>query len=155
MSSVDVPLKEVGFGKTARKDSWWIQPLVVFLGLSAFIVYTTWAALQGNYYAHGPYLSPLYSPEIFADSPHNWFGPKPGWWAHLGSARRSDPGAGNDLLKALLRGSASRRPAARRQLICDEAGLSRNQHNGPRPTGEQEKDTEQGRGVETLERERL
>ena len=83
MSSVDIPLKEVGFGKTSRRDFWWLQPLGVFLGLSGFIVYATWAALQGDYYAYGSYLSPLYSPEIFGDTPHNWFGPKPGWWPAL------------------------------------------------------------------------
>ena len=26
------------------------------------------------------YLSPFYSPELFGDSPHAWFGPKPAWW---------------------------------------------------------------------------
>ncbi len=31
-------------------------------------------------YASGPYLSPLYSPELFGDSPHAWFGPKPSVW---------------------------------------------------------------------------
>lgn len=68
------------FGKTARRDRWWIQPLVVFAGLSTFIVYSTWAAFQGKHYTFGPYLSPFYSPEIFGDSPHAWFGPKPGFW---------------------------------------------------------------------------
>ncbi len=62
MSSIDVPLKQVGFGQTARKDTWWREPLLVFLGFSAFIVYSTWAALQGDHYAFGPYLSPFYSP---------------------------------------------------------------------------------------------
>jgi hypothetical protein len=52
----------------------------VFLGLSAFIVYGTWAAFQGEHYHVGPYLSPFYAPELFGDSPHAWFGPKPGWW---------------------------------------------------------------------------
>ena len=80
MSSVDIPLKEVGFGRTARNDSWWVQPAAVFLVLSGFVVYATWAALQGNHYFHGPYLSPLYSPELFGGSLHNWFGPKPDWW---------------------------------------------------------------------------
>ena len=28
----------------------------------------------------GPYLSPFYSPELFGDSEHSWFGPKPAWW---------------------------------------------------------------------------
>jgi hypothetical protein len=63
-----------------RRDVWWLKPLAVFLGLSAFIVYSTWAAFQGNHYAYGPYLSPFYSPEFFGDSPHAWFGPKPGIW---------------------------------------------------------------------------
>ena len=80
MSQVDIPLKQVGFGQTTRQDLWWIQPLVVFLGLSGFIVYATWAAFQGEHYTHGPYLSPFYSPEIFGDSSHSWLGPKPGWW---------------------------------------------------------------------------
>ena len=53
---------------------------MVFLGLSAFIVYSTWAAFQGEHYAFGSYLSPFYSPEIFGSSPHSWFGPKPEWW---------------------------------------------------------------------------
>src|SRR5881275_1694728 len=68
------------FGQTMRPDVWWTQPLLIFIGLSAFIVYSTWAAFQGNHYFFGPYLSPFYSPELFGDSPHSWFGPKPGWW---------------------------------------------------------------------------
>ena len=52
----------------------------MFLGLGTFIVYSTWAAFQGNHYHYGPYLSPFYSPEIFGESAHSWFGPKPGWW---------------------------------------------------------------------------
>jgi hypothetical protein len=63
-----------------RQDAWWLQPLAVFLGLSTFIVYSTWAAFQGAHYTFGPYLSPFYSPEIFGDSGHSWFGPKPGIW---------------------------------------------------------------------------
>src|SRR6266571_2842138 len=73
-------LKPRPFGETARLDSWWVEPLVVFCGLSAFIIYATWAAFQGNHYYSGPYLSPFYSPELFGDSPQSWFGPKPGWW---------------------------------------------------------------------------
>ena len=68
------------FGQTLRRDRWWQTPLLVFLGLSAFIVYVTWAGLQGKNYYFGPYLSPFYSPELFGDSPHAWFGPKPAWW---------------------------------------------------------------------------
>jgi hypothetical protein len=63
-----------------RPDAWWVQPVLALLGLSTFIVYSTWAAFQGAYYHAGPYLSPFYSPELFGESPHSWFGPKPGWW---------------------------------------------------------------------------
>ncbi len=47
-----------GFGQTMRPDAWWVQPLLTFLGLSAFIVYSTWAAFQGAHYRWGNYLSP-------------------------------------------------------------------------------------------------
>ena len=63
-----------------RGDAWWAQPLLVFAGLSTFVVYSTWAAFQGEAYTFGPYLSPFYSPEIFGSSPHALFGPKPAWW---------------------------------------------------------------------------
>src|SRR5438045_9587933 len=68
------------FGETMRADIWWTQPLLVFIGLSIFILYSTWAAFQGKNYFVGNYISPFYSPEIFGDSPHSWFGSKPVWW---------------------------------------------------------------------------
>src|SRR5262249_17168750 len=68
------------FGETMRADVWWIHPLLVFIGLSTFILYSTWAAFQGRDYFFGNYVSPFYSPEIFGNSPHSWFGPKPDWW---------------------------------------------------------------------------
>jgi hypothetical protein len=68
---------------TARRDRWWLKPALVFGALSAFVVYSTWAAFQGTHYTSGPYLSPFYSPELFGDSPHAWFGPRPGWWPDL------------------------------------------------------------------------
>jgi len=80
MDSVSVPLARRRFGQTTRRDVWWATPLAVFLVLSAFVVYATWAAFQGQYYAWGPYLSPFYAPELFGDSPHAWFGPKPTIW---------------------------------------------------------------------------
>ena len=80
MASADVSLKERSFGQTMRRDAWWVQPLLVFLGLSTFVVYSTWAAFQGAHYHYGNYLSPFYSPELFGNSPHNWFGPQPQWW---------------------------------------------------------------------------
>lgn len=68
------------FGQTMRPDLWWTQPLFVFLGLSAFIVYSTWAAFQGAHYYFGNYVSPFYSPEIFGNSPHAWIHGNPTWW---------------------------------------------------------------------------
>ena len=73
-------LKRREFGETQRRDIWWLQPGAVFLGLTVFIAYAVWAAFQGEYYHFGPYLSPFYSPEVFGESSHSWFGPKPGWW---------------------------------------------------------------------------
>jgi hypothetical protein len=83
VASRQLPLLHRGFGETLRPDRWWLQPLIVFTILSGFVVYATWAAFQNANYAYGPYLSPFYSPELFGDSPHSWFGPKPGWWPGL------------------------------------------------------------------------
>jgi hypothetical protein len=80
MPSLPVLASPRPFGQTARRDAWWAQPLSVFVLLSAFVVYATWAAFQGDHYTYGPYLSPFYSPELFGHSPHAWFGPKPAWW---------------------------------------------------------------------------
>jgi hypothetical protein len=82
MSTLTAPVRLTvrRFGETERRDHWWIQPLVVFLGLSTFLVYATWAAFQGDHYSYGPYLSPFYSPEIFGSSEHSWFGPRPAIW---------------------------------------------------------------------------
>jgi len=80
MAQVESLVEPRHFGETGRRDAWWVRPVVVFAGLSAFILYSTWAAFQGRHYRFGPYLSPFYSPELFGDSPHAWFGPKPGWW---------------------------------------------------------------------------
>jgi hypothetical protein len=80
MSHATVPLVRRKAFKTQRRDAWWVQPLVILLILGGFVVYATWAAFQNAHYTFGPYLSPFYSPEIFGDSPHAWFGPKPGWW---------------------------------------------------------------------------
>jgi hypothetical protein len=83
MAQSELTLPRKRFGQTMRKDAWWLQPLLVFLGLSTFIVYATWAAFQGEHYTFGPYLSPFYSPELFGSTSHSWFGPKPGWWPGL------------------------------------------------------------------------
>jgi hypothetical protein len=84
MPGVSLPLQRRGFAETSRKDNWWVQPALIFAGFSAFIVYATWAAFQAQHYTYGPYLSPFYSPELFAppgvNTGHAWFGSLPSWW---------------------------------------------------------------------------
>ena len=50
--------------KTLRTDRWWLQPLLVFLGLGAFVVYGLVRAIMNKYYWAGEehYLAPFYSP---------------------------------------------------------------------------------------------
>jgi hypothetical protein len=62
------------FGETERRDVWWIEPLLVFVGLAVFVAYSTWAAFAGDNFQYGPYLSPFYSPYI-----------KPPWWPLSGA----------------------------------------------------------------------
>ncbi len=81
-----------GFLQTERTDRWWIAPLLVIAGFGAFIVYSTWAAFQGNNFFIGgveqPHvqqlLSPFYSPVIWdprgVHSGHAWLGELPLWW---------------------------------------------------------------------------
>jgi hypothetical protein len=86
------PVRQHEFGQTSRRDTWWLGPLLTFLGLTAFVVYGTWAAWQGNCYEirqvrgadafHdtdnkpvAPYLSPFFAPLIYdpnGQSPHAW-----------------------------------------------------------------------------------
>jgi hypothetical protein len=77
---------------TVRTDNWWIEPAITFTVFMAFIVYTTWAALQGKHFYASPYLSPYYSPVIFTHGSevagtaplwHSWFGTWPSWWPAL------------------------------------------------------------------------
>jgi len=67
MATTTPAVEPSGFGATLRRDAWWLQPLAVGVGLGAFGVYSFWAALQGNHYEWGPYLSPFYSPLILVD----------------------------------------------------------------------------------------
>ena len=70
MVAVPEQLTRTGFATTERRDAWWVAPLVQGLALATFIAYANWAALQGNNYQVGGYLSPLYSPLI---TPPAWF----------------------------------------------------------------------------------
>lgn len=52
-----------------RREIWWLQPLLIVLVLSGFMIYTMWAVLQGSHYEYNNYFSPFYP--SFA---------KPEWW---------------------------------------------------------------------------
>jgi hypothetical protein len=78
MPEIDVPLRRLRFGETARRDAWWLPQAASFTILLAFIVYATWAAFQGAYYSYGPDLSPFYSPLLFGGQ-EAWFGAFPSW----------------------------------------------------------------------------
>ncbi|MBM3735518.1 MAG: succinate dehydrogenase [Acidobacteria bacterium] len=82
MPSIDVPVRNGGFGQTSRRDNWWLAPLLTFIGLGAFVLYANVRVFQGDHYHFGPYLSPFYSPEIVGPSPHAWFqvAARPAWW---------------------------------------------------------------------------
>ena len=47
---------------TARRDNWWIKPLLTVIVLGGFVLYATWRAFVNSDYEWGPYLSPFYSP---------------------------------------------------------------------------------------------
>jgi hypothetical protein len=68
------------FGQTERKDAWWAPQAITFVLITAFLIYIHWALFQGEHYAYGPYLSPLYSPEIWGYSHHALLGPPPSWF---------------------------------------------------------------------------
>jgi hypothetical protein len=53
-----------------RWDAWWIEPTLVVVTLGAFVIYSTWAALQNAHYYAAPYLSPFYSPCLTAECLH-------------------------------------------------------------------------------------
>ena len=80
-----------GLGATLRTDKWWVEPLWTGVGFLLFVLYSTWAALQGNHYFFGGYLSPFYSPVLFTDPSvvgaapieHAWFGAWPQWLSSI------------------------------------------------------------------------
>jgi hypothetical protein len=67
-------------GEEGSSRPWWVSPVFVVTMLSAFGIYSIWAALQADHFCynefdrstlecHGPYLSPFYSPLIVASTP--------------------------------------------------------------------------------------
>jgi len=79
MSSSPLPVLTKGFGSTRRTDAWWVRPAIIVTLLSSFLAYAQWAAMQGDHYAYGPYLSPFYSPLLWGSNPHAWLATRPSW----------------------------------------------------------------------------
>ncbi len=85
MTTIETPLKPAGtarqgFGATSRRDDWRTEPLIIGIGFTAFIVYSLFSALIwkpvfGAPYEVDGYLSPFFSPIIFADRLPWWFSP--------------------------------------------------------------------------------
>lgn len=80
---------------TWREDAWWVGPVLTCLGFTGFIIYSTWAAFQGDHYwidggsaGFGGYLSPFYSPVVYVKlgvngavpMHHALLGSWPAWW---------------------------------------------------------------------------
>lgn len=71
MAGSSVDRRVNAFGRTLRRDAWWVEILPVVIILSLFGIYATFRAFEGRFYTWGPYLSPFYSPLI--DPDHHWW----------------------------------------------------------------------------------
>ena len=97
MAHVSLNLKDRSFLSNLRTDTWWLYPSMVVFGFTAFVIYSTWAAFQGDFYwyagavpghGYGGYLSPMYSPPLFwmegatrgVPQEEAWFGVWHAWW---------------------------------------------------------------------------
>ena len=80
-TGIDAPGRAKIDAATLRTDRWWLQPLVVFLALTAFVVYSAWRVFMGKYYYSSPYISVYYSPCLVTTCTE---GAEPGgpisWW---------------------------------------------------------------------------
>jgi len=72
--------------RTLRRDVWWLEPALLFVLFSAFVVYSFFAGVANAHYYVDPYLSPFYSPCITANCDHLTFGPIVGTWWNLAPA---------------------------------------------------------------------
>jgi hypothetical protein len=61
ISSQEAAIKPLA---TQRHDNWWIEPALVFVGFTLFVIYTVWRAFEADYFEVGPYLSPFFSPKM-------------------------------------------------------------------------------------------
>lgn len=71
MAEVKTSIAQQGFGRTQRRDAWWVEAIPVIILLGGFGIYATLRAFEGAYYWADPYLSPFYSPLI--DPAHHYW----------------------------------------------------------------------------------
>jgi len=63
-----------------RHDLWWLEPAVIFVVLTLFVVYSFLAGIANANYFSEPYLSPLYSPCLAANCAHPVLPIVGPWW---------------------------------------------------------------------------
>ena len=67
------------YGKTHRKDRWWVEPLLSGSGLGLFVIYSTVSVLIGPNWAYetdpAVYLSPFFEPLFTPEWLPRWFSP--------------------------------------------------------------------------------
>ena len=134
MPELDVPLKRLSFGKTTRTDTWWAFPALPWSCSARSSSTRRGRRFRATTTRFGPYLSPFYSPLLFGDDRHAWFGAKPAWMPGVAAVHRgaADP-AGRPAASAspatttaapTTRRSGPIRPAApsasRARRICGE-----------------------------------
>lgn len=70
------PPHRLGFLATLRRDRWWVEPVIIAIGLTVFLGYLTVAAfLDGWAFEIGPYLSPVFEPKLHGAYDAWWFSP--------------------------------------------------------------------------------
>ncbi len=89
-TGINAPGRAAISERTLRNDLWWLQPLLVVLGLTAFVAYGVWRVFWGagtgpedqTYYA-APYISIFFSPCIVTTCVpgSDDFAFVGGWWA--------------------------------------------------------------------------
>ena len=77
-----------------RQDRWWLQPVVTVSILTAFIIYSTWAAFQNRYYYVGASLRPRPDQPLLLAVPRRELRAR--------ARRPASPSTGSDSSPALL-----------------------------------------------------
>lgn len=80
MSDLTITSGSSGLGDTERRDLWWLPPMSIFLGLSAFVIYATFRVFYNGHYVidnetSAYLLSPLYSPLFIIPDMPAWISP--------------------------------------------------------------------------------